>query len=275
MKKIIFNLFIASLTLMFFQSCEEETTTYDVVGGDTVYFFSSNAINFPVSPDDSMLSVDVGVTTRSSIERAFEVTVNEVSTAAATAYNLDLSTLVIPANAFNASFSISADINQIPDEGVVTVVLDLTPTNGYAMPDKKQLTLSLFRSCPTSLGGQYSVTTDYGFHDFLPDFSSHTMNVTVFPSTVSNFYYVSDFSGGLYSVGPYCPAYNTCTAPQNRLDFEVNCGAIQWSGQTEPFGALDMLDGGVNTYDSSSGILTISWFCPAYGEFGTSVYTPL
>jgi hypothetical protein len=274
MKKLFYSS-IFLFSSIFFISCEEEDKVFNVDGNESAYFFPSTNVNFPVSPESNNLNLNIGVTTRSTSVRNFNLEVNPESTATPDMYNIDLNSLTIEPGAFNGQINITSDLQNLPEEGNVTLILDLIPSDGYNMPDKGQVTISLFRSCPTSLAGQYSVTTEYGFHDFLPEFSIHTMEVTIFNNTSANTYYVNDFSGGLYSVGPYCPAYNTCNAAQNRLNFEVNCGAVQWTGQVEPFGALEMLDGGINTYDSSTGVVTISWFCPAYGEFGTSVYTPL
>jgi hypothetical protein len=278
MKNIFKNLSLvflfAATTLV---SCGDETTTYDVDGGDTVYFFFNSTASVPVSTEGGSAEVKVGVTTRSNAARSFAVTVNaEETTAPANSYSINTSSLVIPAGEYTNSFDIEGVFANIPDGVTYVLTLDLTPTDGYAMAGKEKLVVNIFRSCPTSLAGLYSVTTTYAYHDFLPSFNPHTINsVQIFAGTGVNNYYVNDFSGGLYSVGPYCSAYGTCNLAQNRLNFTVNCGQVSWTNQIEPYGPLEMLSGGVNTYDPATGVITISWFAPTYGEEGVSVYTPL
>ena len=126
--------------------------------------------------------------------------------------------------------------------------------------------------CIYDIGGMYSVTTTYGFHDFLPDNNPITKEVEITALGDGNFS-VADFSGGLwpdvyslvYSMGDgYFP-----------LVFNEICNNISWSGQTEIYGDVLMDDNGPNQYDPETGVLTISWTCTGYGEYGTSIYTPL
>ena len=135
--------------------------------------------------------------------------------------------------------------------------------------------IDLIAPCFTpNLGGMYSVTTTYGYHDFLPDFSSHTMDMEIVDNGDGT-YFIQDFSGGLYTVGPYVAAYGT---DANSFDVTISvalCGnTIVWSDQNDQWGAC-IPDDGVNEVDLDTGIVTISWFCEGYGENGVSVYTPL
>jgi hypothetical protein len=34
-------------------------------------------------------------------------------------------------------------------------------------------------------------------------------------------------------------------------------------------------DNSPNNVDPDTGVITISWYCNGYGEYGTSIYTPL
>ena len=126
---------------------------------------------------------------------------------------------------------------------------------------------------PPAVGGMYSMYTEYGFHDFLPDFSNNTMDMEVVDLGGES-YFVQDFSGGLYDGGPYTPAYGTGPTSMD-VTFNTVCDDITWSGQVDPWGDVIPLDGGVNEVDPATGVLTISWFCTGYGENGVSVYTPL
>ncbi len=126
---------------------------------------------------------------------------------------------------------------------------------------------------PPTVGGAYSVTTEYGFHDFLPAFATYTMNTTIVDNG-NGTYLVQDFSGGLYTVGPYQAAYNT--GPNSfDLTFFTVCNDINWEGQNDPWGTVIPQEDGVNEVDPDTGVVTTSWFCNGYGENGVSVYTPL
>jgi hypothetical protein len=136
--------------------------------------------------------------------------------------------------------------------------------------------VDLIAPCFTpNIGGMYSVTTVYGFHDFLASYPSNTMDMEIVDNGDGT-YFIQDFSGGLYDGGPYTGAYGT-----GPTSFDVTisvslCGnTIQWSDQNDPWGATIPLDGGVNEVDLDTGIVTISWFNEGYGENGVSVYTPL
>jgi hypothetical protein len=125
-------------------------------------------------------------------------------------------------------------------------------------------------SCVSDLAGMYSVTTTYIYHDFLPAFDVHTFEAEIVREG-DGIYSTTDFSGGLYSEGPYTTAYGTTGLP---VTFSNVCGNINWSGQSDPWGPIVPADGSNNMVDSD-GVITIHWYCEAYGEEGISVYTPL
>ncbi len=131
--------------------------------------------------------------------------------------------------------------------------------------------LNLLASCPSALEGEYTVTTTYGFHDFLPDYATNTMDMTITKLDNGN-YTTTDFSGGLYGTGPYNEAYNT--GPLNEVEFAEVCGNIVWSDQVDPYGPLVMTEDGTNSVNPETGVITISWTAEGYGENAVSVYTP-
>ena len=127
---------------------------------------------------------------------------------------------------------------------------------------------------PANIGGMYSVTTTYGYHDFLPTFDSNTMDMEIVDNGDGT-YFIQDFSGGLYDGGPYSGAYGTGPTSFDVTVYVDLCNQVLWSDQNDPWGDVIPLDGGVNEVDLDTGIVTISWFCEGYGENGVSVYTPL
>lgn len=131
-------------------------------------------------------------------------------------------------------------------------------------------TTSVPFSCQSDLAGMYSVTTTYGYHDFLPSESTNTIDVEI-TETGPGQYEVFDFSGGLYSQGAYATYYGTSSFT---VTFNDVCNSISWTDQSDTWGPVVPLDGGVNSVDPVTGVITISWHCLAYGENGVSVYTP-
>ena len=153
------------------------------------------------------------------------------------------------------------------DRGSVSAGLD---GNSFPTSFRVKFSAPCFAS---PLAGMYTVTTNYGYHDFLPDFNPNTTVVEVF-EVGTNSYRVQDFSGGLYSVGPYASAYGT-DAADNSIFFANTCETITWEDQTDPWGAIIYDDESLNVVDPMTGTFSISWFCTGYGESGLSVYTPL
>lgn len=270
------NIFkIALLALSFFAlSCDNSDDNLKSYSGNKeAYLFNLPASNLPVgNTGDSFVDIEVGVTTKSTVDRAITLSVDAASTATSVQYTIDAASLVIPANEYVGKVRIYGNYANLVDNVTSTLVLNLDADD--IIPGKDSHTVSLFRFCPTDLAGSYSVTTNYSFHDFLPSYASNTLTVNV-TETGTNTYRVDDFSGGLYSTGPYATNYGTGTAGQagNRdLVFAVNCGNISWTGQTDPWGAI--VADGPCTYDPVTGVITIAWTCVRYGETGVSVYTP-
>jgi hypothetical protein len=139
-----------------------------------------------------------------------------------------------------------------------------------AFPSSYRITFSA-PCLPPTVGGMYSVYTEYGTHDFLPDYSTNTMDMEIVDLGAQT-YFVQDFSGGLYSEGPYVGAYGTGATSMD-VTFSTVCDDVTWSGQSDPWGAV--VPNGDNFVDPETGIVTISWLCEGYGENGISVYTPL
>ena len=150
---------------------------------------------------------------------------------------------------------------------------DINMADGRVLPGRTSSGTSSFAlnfTCPSDLAGMYSVFTTYGYHDFLPTESTFTIDAEI-TEVSDGVYSVFDFSGGLYSIGTYSGAYGTSSF---EVEFSDVCGSISWIGQSDAWGATVPLDGGVNSVDSGTGVITISWFNEAYGENGVSVYTP-
>jgi hypothetical protein len=120
----------------------------------------------------------------------------------------------------------------------------------------------------------YSVVTTWSVHDFLPDFNPLTIEAEVTDLGDGSFS-VADFSGGLWP-GKYNDEYGPLPNGGNfALVFNEICNNVSWSGQVEQWGDILMDSNGPNAVDPETGVISISFTCPAWGETATSVYTPL
>jgi len=149
MKKVFYKLTVILSLVVFTTSCNEEVTSFDVDNGETAFLFFNASQPFPVSPTENTLDVAVGVTTKSNVQRTYQVFVNEdATTAPVGTYSIDTSSLVIEPNTFNGTFTVTGNFDLIPDGDSVFLVLDLIPAIGYGMPDRDQISIEIFKSCP-------------------------------------------------------------------------------------------------------------------------------
>jgi hypothetical protein len=261
MKKIIYSLLALSLIL----SCSDtDDHGVDVNNFDGIYFVDGTS-DYLIDNNGLPKLIELGSTMTSSSDRTFTIEIDESSTATAGVdYDLDSSSVTIPAGSSSATFAINGYFGAATPEGV-TLKLLVSDNNMTIVYD-----MGIFQYCVSDIAGMYSMTTTYGFHDFLPTYETNTQDMEIVELGGGE-YSIADFTGGLYSDGPYSGAYNTTATDAVITE---NCGLISWSGQSDPWGAMIPLAGGENTVDSN-GVITISWYCEGYGENGVSVYTPL
>lgn len=149
----------------------------------------------------------------------------------------------IPANTRDGVITININLENLESNIFTDYTFDIVMASndrgvsmGIADDFASTYRVSLAAPCmPPALAGMYSVYTEYGFHDFLPDFSTHTMDMEVV-EVGDQTYFVQDLSGGLYSVGPYVAAYGTGADSFDAV-FSTVCNQITWSGQSDPWGA--------------------------------------
>jgi len=281
MKKIV-KLFILPLVLVL---------TYSCVSDDDSRFQSnpqSGWIEFPSAATTT--SVNNSLTT-------ITVPVNFTAPINPNSVNVTYGIQDVLGNSSDA-ITVSGSVNIAPNTNTGTIVLNVIPTAANALvasditfdivlqsasggigiglsDGSAQVvhTVNLVCDLTLDLGGMYSVTTTYGYHDFLPSFNPNTEVMEIVDNGDGTFF-VQDFSGGLYNGGPYSAAYGTGPTSMDVI-FGNSCNKIQWENQSDPWGAIIPLDGGVNEVNVATGVVTISWFCEGYGENGVSVYTPM
>lgn len=270
MKKI---LLLTVLSVFTFIGCDTDDDRL-IYNGDDIAYFDDSSATFLVTNDNPSFQVKILTTTLSDTDKTYNVSVFTVEDDTLPAAGLEAvlatSTVTIPAGEYFGMISINGNFDAASETGS-RLNLRLEDASGQVAGFNNTFALDVFKLCESDLAGVYNVTTTYGFHDFLPDYSSNTIEGVVISSEGGNVYSVTDFSGGLYGSGPYAEAYGT-DAADNSIVFSDVCGNISWTGQSDPWGAIIM--NGVNSVDSQTGVITISWFCEGYGENGVSVYTP-
>lgn len=205
MKKYIYNSMVFSALTFFMVGCGDETTNFDVDGGNTAFLFNQSSIVFGASPIDNVLDVEVGVTTRSSQARTYNVTVDtEASTLESNGFTLNTTSLLVEPNSFNSSFEVEFNFEVIPATGNKVLVLNLVPSVGYAMPGKEKIVITVSRSCP--LGTQsIAGTHTYSSFDLVRGQSttptcdaSPTGTVTWSATATSGLYITTDMAFGMF-----------------------------------------------------------------------------
>jgi hypothetical protein len=281
MKKIV-KLFILPLALVLTYSCvsdddsrfqsNPESGWVEFPGSSTTTSVNSSLetisipVNFtaPINPS----SLDVTYTIQDVLGNSSDA----VSASGTVTFAANTNTAMI-----NLNVVPGADVALVASDITFDVVLQSASRGiGVGLSDGSATTVhtvNLVCDLTLDLGGMYSVTTNYGYHDFLPNFNPNTEVMEIIDNGDGTFF-VQDFSGGLYNGGPYTAAYGTGPTSMD-VTFSNSCNKIQWENQNDPWGAIIPLDGGVNEVDIATGVITISWFCEGYGENGVSVYTPL
>lgn len=281
MKKLV-KLFILPLALVLTYSCVSDDDSRFQSNPESGWIeFPSSSTTTSVNSTLETISVPVNFTAPINLsDVTVTYTIQDVLGNSGDAVTAS-GTVNIAANTNTAVI----DLNVVPGADLALVASDITfdivlqnATRGVGIglsdgSSTTTHTVNLVCDLTLDLGGMYSVTTNYGFHDFLPSFNPNTETAEIVDNGDGTFF-IQDFSGGLYNGGPYSAAYGTGPTSFD-VTFGNSCNKIQWENQNDPWGAVIPLPGGVNEVDVATGVVTISWFCEGYGENGVSVYTPM
>ena len=132
-------------------SCEEqEVTVFDVETGQTLAQLSVTSAQLGTPAEGASIDVDVNVTTKASGERTITLVPDGASTATPDQYTIN--GLVIPANSYVGTVTISSNFEALPDEGSTMLILNLTDvaSSNNIVFENASLSLELFRECPSA-----------------------------------------------------------------------------------------------------------------------------
>ncbi|WP_405413056.1 DUF1735 domain-containing protein [Maribacter sp. Asnod1-A12] len=134
MKKYI--LIIA--VLFAFVSCEEESIVFDKENGQTAISFATTEYNVSVPTEGLDIEVPVNVTTVSTSDRTFDVTVNEATVGDSS--NYALGSITIPAGEYSGVLNVALNFDPLEDGIVYTLLVDLTaPADGVTYFDSLEV----------------------------------------------------------------------------------------------------------------------------------------
>ena len=249
---------IILIALFAFLSCEEEVVIYDVENGQTIVAFNGGATaDLPVAIEgESSLDIEVGVTTVSDSDRTYRVSVDPASTADPAEYSVNES-VVVPAGEFTGTVTVTGNFEAIPDGVTNTLILNLSEPSEGSLGSRSQVTVSLFRFCPSDLVAEFDWTaTNYVFQGTpIPGESSGS---DAFLATEESGIY--DIEGGFWDFGAYCIFYGLCSSGAEGLQLKEVCSKLSLIG-TDQYG-----DAWIITNVSASGATLNFTYLSWYGE---------
>ena len=171
MKNLLYKLPFLLLLLATMIGCEEERVIYDVDNGQSFAGFQSAAsplVFNPVAETENIYTV--AVSTRSSMDRQVVVSVDESSTLDPSFYNIENTTVTIPAGELSADIVITTPASDVfPASGSV-LNLNLDSVEGADLSTFNPTTqaIGFTVECPSvdlaSIPGTYAFTVDnFGF----------------------------------------------------------------------------------------------------------------
>ena len=259
MKKLL--LFVSALSLLTLGSCSDDEQGQVAYGGTPALSFFNTSSNLGVEEDESsFVEIEIGVTTKASIDRTFQVTVDPSSTATADMYSIT-GPFVIPANEYSTTIRVYGNYDNIPSLQFFNLRLSLSGEGLTLVSDKAFHNVNIFRVCVSDLAGVYN-TSASGVNGFNGAPYSLSSVVTLSATSTPGVYLISDMSFGMYG-GVYGDA-----APSGRI--QDICNIISGLGDVDQYNDPFTINGSVN---STTGVITLTW-SNTYGDNGNVTLTP-
>jgi len=139
-KIIIFYFFGVLLS-----SCEEDLVTFDADNGQTALSFSQASILVDICSPTSEIILES--TTRSSLDRTYNISISDDSTADSSEYMLTSTSITIPPGEFLGSTSVEIDFSEIPNGVSRNLLLDIVPSDGTIILSKSQTAIIYESAC--------------------------------------------------------------------------------------------------------------------------------
>ncbi len=265
MKNIFYKLSFVCLFALAITSCEEDITIFD---GEAAYHFLQDSSTSQISPDDTEpIIIEVGVTTKSDVDRQVSIFIDESSTADSEAYSLTSNVVTIPAGQYVGTLQIIPNFDFIPTNAVsLVLVIDQPQENVIA--GKDTYTLNLRRECiiDQSLAGihnyvQYDISVGDGSGGVNQSIEGSISGTTVWTELngpTSGRYLIDDLSFGLYP-----QVYNDAPANDGSAGVAWVCdelNALGFDQYNDPF---------TYTVQNVNGSVLTLKYINGYGDRGT------
>lgn len=267
MKTIKF-LSIFILASLLFVSCEDqENLMYDNVNGKVLTSFIGSSAGLPVREDAvSSTTISVEVSTVSTSDRTVQVSISDASTATPNQYSL--SDFVIPAGSYNGSATLTGNYDALPDNGSVTVVLNLTGISGIdsAIGDAT-FTVRMERFCPIDIAaweGTYDVSENFtagvnapnGLSDFFGE--SYQIELTVDSSDANGISLIVNNSQG----------FNTYIGNGTVLTFDTCNNDVTFDGAPAvPVALFRTFEYTESSYDETNYVIQCTGPLATFGDY--------
>lgn len=165
MKKLLYKSFMILSLVLVLVSCEENEIPIIDESYPTLAQFNKTTLVIPTPEEGSSREVEVIVSTVSSMERTVNLSIDPESTASSDQYTI--SDLVIPANSYTGTFTISGNFNSLPESGSSNLIIKIEDVNGEdTLIEKGTLNVEFFRQCDIIVEeyvGTWSGTTSWGY----------------------------------------------------------------------------------------------------------------
>jgi hypothetical protein len=273
MKKLNY-LIVLVFTAGLFVGCEEDSTYRDAYVGSDVMYFTSSSTNFFITSNSSTIELKVVTTSTSNSDRSFEVEVDEENSTASNDYVLSSNTFTIPADSYQGTIELGGNFDNASEDGT-KLILNLKSGVDVVdnMGSNTSIEVNIYKLCESNLAGEYTMTTTYGYHDFLPSFNPNTIDVELEAVTENTYEVLGDFTGGLWG-DLYAGEYNT--SPREGVVITDICSVISWdqTAHSDQFGGTIIYGDTTSYVDPETGNIYLSWVCTGYGESGVAVLEP-
>jgi len=257
MKNILYKLSLVCFLGVALVSCDEDRVVLDPDNGSNLFLFNEKRSNLALSEDGTTFVTDtvlVGVTSISNVDRVIPIHIDPASTATANQYEIQASSLVIPAGKFVGKVVLTGNFEELPE--LVKLQIALVFDDGVpVLDDKNSHVVDIFRVCPYEIadfagtyigvedGGasEYEVTATVGDEPYEliltnvwgadPESETHIYltddlaNPTVtfpknYPAGTDNYLFDEPTYGAAYVNGQGTSSFDSC-ALTITLDFEV------------------------------------------------------
>ncbi|KKN80142.1 hypothetical protein LCGC14_0333350 [marine sediment metagenome] len=136
---MIMKKYILIIAVLFaFVSCEEESIVFDKENGQTGVSFATTAYNVSVPTEGLGIEVPVNVTTVSTTDRTFDVSVDDATVGGAA--NYAVGSVTIPAGEYTGILNVSLNFDPLTEGEVYSLIVNLTaPAGGVAFDETLEI----------------------------------------------------------------------------------------------------------------------------------------